>query len=245
MRRCDTYNASLNHDEGDGDRLSAGIRTLVLFTARLRRSPSVRGNRLSPADRDLVAATGGAAPLASYAFSGKILTGLSLALGLVHAVFLGLGGALLDVSWPSGPELLPWLAAALLVVVPSHEGLHALAAKCLGHRPILKIELPRIFTTLSESLPRNHVVLIALTPLLALNTLAFALFFLSAFRLFAALCLLLNTVGSAGDIWLAVKLLGHARDTRVLATEAGVEVRPHVVVEALEQPRSKARASSR
>jgi hypothetical protein len=172
--------------------------------------------------------------LATYAFSGKVLLGLGSALGLVHVVFLGLGGALLDASWPSGPELLPWLAAALLVVVPSHEGLHAVAAKSLGHTPVVKIQLPRIFTTSSESLPRNHVVVIALTPLVVLNTLAFALFSFSSLRLFAALCLLLNTVGATGDIWLTVKLLGHARDTRVLATEAGVEVWPHAVEEAIE-----------
>lgn len=172
--------------------------------------------------------------MATYAFSGKVLLGLGSALGLVHIVFLGLGGALLDVSWPSGPEFLPWLAAALLVVVPSHEGLHVLAATSLGHTPVVKIELPRIFTTFSQSLPRDHVVVIALTPLVVLNTLAFALFLFSSLRLFAALCLLLNTVGAAGDIWLTVKLLGHSRDTRVLATEAGVEIWPHAAEESVE-----------
>jgi hypothetical protein len=167
-----------------------------------------------------------AAPLATYTFSGKVLLGLGSALAFVHVVFLGLGGALLDVSWPTGPEFLPRLAAALIVVVPSHEGLHALAAKGLGHTPGFKIDLPRIFTTFTDSLPRDHVVVIALAPLVVLNGLALVLLVFSPIRLFAALCLLLNTVGSAGDIWLAVKLLGHGRDTRVLATNAGVEVWP-------------------
>jgi len=167
-----------------------------------------------------------AAPLATYSFSGKVLLGLGSALCLVHIVFLGLGGALLGASWPSGLEFLPWLAAALIVVVPSHEGLHALTAKSLGHTPGFKIDLPKIFTTVTEALPRDHVVVIALAPLVVLNGLALALLVLSPFKLFAALYLLLNTVGSAGDIWLAVKLLGHGRDTRVLATDAGIEVWP-------------------
>lgn len=167
------------------------------------------------------------APLATYAFSGRVLVGLGLGLALVHTVFLGLGGTLLDVSFPSAREFLPWLLAALAAVVPAHEGVHALAAKSLGHTPGFKIDLPRIFTTFATSLPRDHVLVIALAPLVVLNALALALFPFSSLRLFAALCLLLNTVGSAGDIWLAVKLLGHARDTRVLATAAGVEVWPH------------------
>ena len=167
-----------------------------------------------------------AAPLATYSFSGKILLGLGSALGLVHILFLGVGGVLLGASWPSGAEFLPPLAAVLIVVVPSHEGMHAITAKILGHTPGLKIDFPRIFTTVTESLPRDHVVLIALAPLVVLNLLALALLVLSPFKLFAALYLLLNTVGSAGDIWLAVKLLGHGRNTHVLATAAGVEVWP-------------------
>jgi hypothetical protein len=173
----------------------------------------------------------GSAPLATYAFSGKILVGLGLAMGFVHVVFLGLGGALLDIAWPSASEFLPWLAAALIIVVPAHEALHALAGSGLGHRPIVKFQLPRVFTTFAEALPRNHVIVIALTPLVALNTLAVAFFLFSSLQLLAALCALLNTVGSAGDIWLAVKLVRHARDTRVLATDAGVEVWAHAVEE--------------
>ena len=166
----------------------------------------------------------GIAPLATYAFSGRVILGLALVLALVHVVFLGVGGAFLDIAWPSGPEFLPWLAVALLVVVPLHEALHALAAKSQGHVPVVKVQLPRVFTTFATSLPRNDVIVIALAPLVALNGLALALFLFGPLRLFAALCILLNTVGSAGDVWLAAKLLGHARDTRVLATDAGVEV---------------------
>jgi len=152
----------------------------------------------------------------------------------VHVVFLGLGAALLGVTFPSATVFLPWLVAALAAVVPTHEGVHALAAKSLGHAPGLKIDLPRIFTTMATSLPRDHVVAIALAPLVVLNGLALALFSFEPLRPFAALYLLLNTVGSAGDIWLAVKLLRHDRDTWVLATDAGVEVWPLAAEEGVE-----------
>ena len=175
-----------------------------------------------------------AVPLATYSFSGEVLLRLGTALALVHLVILGLGGLLLDFPWPSGPEFLLRLAAALVVLVPSHEGLHTLSARSLGHTAGWKIKLPKVFTTVYNPLPRNHVVIIALAPLVVLNSLALGVFLFTPFRLFAALCWLLNAVGSTGDIWLTVKLLGHARDTRVLATNAGVEVWPAAGVEAAE-----------
>jgi len=173
-------------------------------------------------------------PLARYSFTGRVLSELAGALAVVHVVLLGIGGALIDASWPSGLEFLPWLAMALIVVVPLDEKVHVLAATRLGYDPSVKIDLPKIFTTCSESLSRNHVIVVALSPLVALNTLAFTLFWFGPLQLFAALCIVVNTVGSAGDLWLASNLFRHERDARVLATDAGVEVWPGGVKLAVE-----------
>lgn len=167
-----------------------------------------------------------AAPLAVYSFSGEVVLRLGVVMALVHVVFLGIGGLVLESPWPSGLDFLMPLGAALLVLVPSHEGLHTLTARSLGHPAGWKIKLPKVFTTVYHPLPRNHAVVVALAPLMVLNSLALGLFLVGPLRLFAAMVWLLNSVGSAGDIWLVVKLLGHDRDTRVLATDAGVEIWP-------------------
>ena len=78
-----------------------------------------------------------------------------------------------------------------------------------GYRPIFGIQPPLVFTTFKEKIARNHLVAIALAPLLILDAAFVTAFVLVPGEIFWDLCFAVNTIGAVGDVWIVTRVLGH------------------------------------
>ena len=130
--------------------------------------------------------------------------------GVLVGVLIGIGNAVLGVLFPSWLATLGLLVLALLFVLVLHEGLHGLAGKLLGHAPIFGVEPPLVFTTFDELIPRNHLIAIALAPLVILDIAFVAAYVWGPWPVFWNLCFAVNTIGALGDCWITLQLLGDA-----------------------------------
>jgi len=146
-----------------------------------------------------------------------------------HSLFLGLLIGLYNSFYPS-IDLTPdaaffaWLAGAIVFVVFAHEAVHASVAKLLGFRPIFGLKLPLVYVTFKEKIPRGQFLLIVLGPLVILNA-VFGIFFVSGFlKVFSYSCLIINTLGAAGDLWVTSKIIAHHPGTLIQDTKTGLEV---------------------
>jgi hypothetical protein len=144
--------------------------------------------------------------------------------GLVVGCLLGLASFYLGVELLVDWRLLMWLAAALVVVVAFHEGVHGLAAVLLGYRPLFGLEPPLAYVTFREKVKRNHFILIALAPLVLLGVLFAMSYVAGIVQTFAALGFGLNTIGAVGDVWVCSRVLRHRRSDWIQDTKAGVEI---------------------
>ena len=144
--------------------------------------------------------------------------------GLVMGVLFGVGNHLLALDFSLRPELFFAVGAALIVVLFLHEGVHGAAGWLLGHRPEFGFEPPLVFTTFREKIPRGHLIVIALAPLVTLDALFVGLYFTGTLELFAAVCVAINTIGAIGDVWIVARVLPQARGSVIQDTKSGVEV---------------------
>lgn len=144
------------------------------------------------------------------------------ALGVGAAI--GVVNAWLEVDLTPSFELLGWVAAAIVLTVVAHEGTHGLAARLLGYKPIFGLKPPLVYVTFVETMPRAHLILIALAPLIVLDAIFFAVFASGRLQTLMDLCASINTLGATGDVWIVLKLLGHDGRTWVRDTKTGVEV---------------------
>ena len=158
--------------------------------------------------------------IASYVFPRHKATIYGLGMGIL----VGIGNSFLALDFSFRWELAGTLAVAIVTVLVLHEGLHGGVGRLLGHHPIFGIELPLVFTTFRERIARGHFMMIALAPLVVLDTVFISLYALGVLKLFMDLCFAVNTIGAVGDIWLALKLIRHARGTYVEDTQTGIEV---------------------
>ena len=155
---------------------------------------------------------------------------------LLMGVAFGFINLKLRIDFTPNLALLALLAVAIVATVLLHEGVHALVARLFGHHPLFGLKLPLVYITFTEKISRNHFLLIALAPLIILDS-VFALAYVAgvvyaaqlaccadSLRLFANLGFVINTLGAAGDIWMTAKLLGHASNTLVLDTKTGMEI---------------------
>lgn len=117
-----------------------------------------------------------------------------------------------------------WLAAAVVAIIFLHEGVHGVVAVLYGHRPIFGIKPPYFYTTFTEKVPRGHFMVITLAPLVVLNIIFIALFASGFLKVFTYFCLLVNTIGALGDIWIILKLSRHDRGTLIQDIKNGIEV---------------------
>jgi len=117
-----------------------------------------------------------------------------------------------------------WLAAAVVAIIILHESVHGAVAVLYGHRPIFGIEPPYFYTTFTEKVPRGHFMVITLAPLVMLNIVFISLFAIGFLKVFTYFCLLVNTIGAMGDLWIILKLSGHDRGTLIQDTKNGIEV---------------------
>ncbi len=144
-------------------------------------------------------------------------TGLGVLGGLLNAYF-----PLIDFRIKA--SFFGWLAASVAGVIILHEAVHGAFAVLFGHRPIFGIRPPYFYTTFTEKIPRGHFMVIALAPLFVINILFIALFAAGFLKVFAYFCLLVNTIGCVGDVWIIVKLSGHDRGTFIQDIKSGIEV---------------------
>jgi len=149
--------------------------------------------------------------------------------GLAFGTCVGVLAGMLNACFPLidfgiRASFFGWLAAAVVAVIFLHEGVHSAVAVFYGHRPIFGIKPPYFYTTFTEKVPRGHFMVITLAPLVVLNIISIALFATGVLRVFAYFCLLVNTIGAVGDLWIILKLSGHDRGTLIQDTKIGIEV---------------------
>ena len=144
--------------------------------------------------------------------------------GLVIGVALGFVNARLGLDFTPRLELFASLAAAIVVVIVLHEGVHGAVGRLLGHRPVFGFEPPLVYTTFATKIPRGHLVAIALAPLIVLDVGFAGLYAMGQLELFAALAFLINTIGAVGDLWIVLRVLPCARGSLIEDRKSGVAV---------------------
>jgi hypothetical protein len=157
-----------------------------------------------------------------YQFSrNKAATGYAIIIGcligLINTLYPPIDFSL---SW----VFLGWLAAAIVSVVFLHEMIHGTAAVLLGYRPIFGFKLPLVYVTFNEKIPRGYFIIIALAPLVILDLLFGILFARGVLKVFSYFCLIINTLGAIGDMWITIKLVPQERGTLIQDTKSGIEV---------------------
>ncbi len=65
---------------------------------------------------------------------------------------------------------------------------------------------------------------VTLAPLVTLDVIFIGFYMLNLLRTFSFLCLMINTIGALGDVWIAVKLLAQNRSILVQDTKNGIEI---------------------
>lgn len=117
-----------------------------------------------------------------------------------------------DISGSTGMSWSLGLVAALVIILPLHEGLHGLAIRWAGHKPRygLKLDKGALYATADNALfPRNVFIVIALAPLVGITLLGMALMLVLPDRLvyFAAIAVALNAGAAIGDLWMTAVVL--------------------------------------
>lgn len=152
----------------------------------------------------------------------RTLCGIGIAIGAIG----GFANFLLDID-TSPASLRPgWLLASLVVVVIFHEGTHGAVAALLGLRPSFGLRPLLVYITFKEKVPRAHFIAVAIVPLVVLNLLCVLLSFYGGGRLgvYPNLCLIMNTIGSLGDMWVVLKLVRTPKGVLIQDTKAGIQV---------------------
>ncbi len=145
--------------------------------------------------------------------------------GTMAGVLIGVFNALFQpIDFTITVSLGAWLLSAIIAVVIIHESVHGLVALLLGHRPLFGCRPPLVYVTFTNRIPRGRFITIALAPLVILDLAFGALFFFGILKTFSYMCLIINSIGAVGDIWVVLKLLPHERSTLVQDTSTGFEV---------------------
>jgi hypothetical protein len=144
--------------------------------------------------------------------------------GIAAGVVAGFANSLLDIDMSLKPSLFGWALASVIVVVALHEGTHGAVAALLGHKPLFGLRPPLIYITFKGKLPRGHLMVVAIAPFVVLNLLFGFLYSRGALKLFCDLCLIINSIGSAADIWVVLKLIGAPKGAWIQDTKTGFEV---------------------
>lgn len=147
----------------------------------------------------------------------------AMLVGVVLGIAIGIGNTLIGMLFPSWLATLGLLLLALAMVLVLHEGLHGLAGRLLGYQPIFGVQPPLVFTTFDELLRRNHLITIALAPLLVLDTAFIAAWVFAPWSVFWNLCFTVNTIGALGDLWIAWRISRYDAGIWFKDTKSGVE----------------------
>ena len=146
------------------------------------------------------------------------------AIGVAIGVLAGFANAHLDIDMSLRASLFEWLLASIIVVLLLHEATHGAVAALLGHKPLFGLRPPLVYVTFADKVPRGHYVLVAITPFVILNLLFGFLYVRGVLKLFCDLSLIINSIGSVGDIWVMIKLTGGPKGALIQDTKSGFEV---------------------
>jgi len=139
-------------------------------------------------------------------------------------IFAGVANTFLSIDLRMRPMLGVWTLASLAFVIILHESVHGATAAILGHKPLFGFKPPLVYITFAHKVPRNHFILIAVAPFVLLDILFILMYARGALNLFWDLCLIINTIGALGDIWIALKLLHVPKQSLILDTKTGLEI---------------------
>jgi hypothetical protein len=159
--------------------------------------------------------------IAEHTFSRLKVSTYSVVAGLLIGLYSSFYP---PIDFSLGFLFFAWLAAAIVSTVFLHEAIHAGVAVLFGCKPIFGLRLPLVFVTFNERIPRGRFIAIALAPLIVLDAAFGILYSVEFLKVFSYFCLIINTLGSVGDLWIAFKLVPHERGTLIQDTKTGVEV---------------------
>jgi hypothetical protein len=121
-------------------------------------------------------------------------------------------------------SLLLLFAVAFTSIIILHEAIHGIVAVLFGFKPFFGHKFPAVYVTFEKKIPREQFMIIAMAPFIILNMALGFLFAADIFKVFCFMCLILNTIGSVGDLWLTFKLCSHESGTVVQDLKSGIEV---------------------
>jgi hypothetical protein len=144
---------------------------------------------------------------------------------IIFGSFIGIYSSIFSpVQFALNPGLFFWMVAAISSIVILHEAVHGFVAVLFGIKPFFGHKFPTVYVTFKEIIPRNQFLIIAIAPFIILDVI-FVLLFAGGFnKIYCYFCLVLNTAGSFGDLWIAIKLFRHQRGTVVQDLKTGFEV---------------------
>ncbi|MGD8765831.1 MAG: DUF3267 domain-containing protein [Desulfobacteraceae bacterium] len=147
-------------------------------------------------------------------------------------VFSSIGGAVIglyssiytpvDLTLDAG--LLLSFALAFTSIIILHEAIHGIVAVIFGFKPLFGHKFPTVYVIFEEKIPREQFMITAMAPFIILNAVFGILFAGGIFKIFCFMCLILNTIGSVGDLWLTFKLFSHESGTIVQDLKTGIAV---------------------
>ncbi len=153
---------------------------------------------------------------------------LSIGLLIASAVAFGWLGAGLHQG--GGSAGLVQVGVALLLAfflgIPAHEGVHALVFRSLGKRPQFGVGVRSLvpyvyFTCPGSHFSRNQYLTAVLAPFVVLDLVGLALLVPAPTAVFGLALSVINSSGSAGDLWMAGVLAQSPRWLRVEDTRGG------------------------
>ena len=145
-------------------------------------------------------------------------------IGTAAGVLVGDVNVRLGIDMPLNASVLGLLLLSILIVVLLHEGLHGIVAALLGHKPLFGIKPPHVYVTFTGKLPQSHYMLVAIAPFVLLNLPFGFLYIRDILKSFCHLSLIVNSIGSIGDLWVTRKLAGGSKGAWIQDTKSGFEV---------------------
>ncbi len=146
------------------------------------------------------------------------------AIGVALGVLAGFANSLLGINTSFTSSLPGWLLVSLSVVILLHEGTHASVAASLGYKPLFGLKPPLVYVTLTKKVPRVRFMMVAIAPLVVLDMLFVLVYAGGRLKLFCDLSLIINTIGSVGDMWIVLKLIRAPKGSLIQDTKTGFEV---------------------
>ena len=159
--------------------------------------------------------------ITEHVFTRTKISIYSIIVGLLIGIYNSINP---PIDFSLNLPFLAWAITAVLCVIILHEGVHASTAMLFGYKPLFGVKPPLVYVTFIEKIPREQFAAIALAPFIILNAVFIALMGMGILKVFSYFCLITNTLGSVGDLWIAYKLIPHKPGSWVQDTKTGIEI---------------------